>query len=214
MGFTGSNGFDLTGHALSIGAVVPAGDGLRAIVEPGPARWHALRVAPQREDQASAWLRRRGVYAFHPVLTRRATRFGKVREFQRRYIPGLVFARFKGEALMHRVLACPFITGALRRADGSWGILEPRRMGQIHAMRKIDIAAEEHRKSKSAQRRAATMVRAGESALFTGGAFAGRECEVVELDGDGGAVVRIQLFGGDVLATVCSDVLERPHKAD
>lgn len=207
MEHTGSNGFDLTAAGLAVGDVVGAAAGPAAIFRPGPARWYALRVAPQREDQAEAWLRRRGVYGFHPVLLRRVRRQGVLREYQRRYLPGYVFARFPGEPVVHAVIASPFIIGALTLASGVWGILDPRRMGQIHAMRNVDAEAEAIRKAKAAQRRAAAMVRPGDAALFTGGAFVGQQCEVVDLAADGGATVRMRLFGGDVLVAAQASAL-------
>lgn len=187
--------------SLSIGDAVDLDRAAGAIVTPGPARWYALRVSPQREDQAEAWLRLRGVYAFHPVLMRRVTRAGKVRDYARRYLPGYVFARFRGEPRAHLVLNCPFISGALCRSDGGWGVLEPARLRQIHAMRRVDAEGEAARVARAAQRRAASLARPGEAALFTGGAFSGARCEVVELNADGGATVRMSLFGGEVLVS-------------
>lgn len=198
--------------SLSIGDCVTMGHAPAALVSPGPARWYALRVTPQREDQAEAWLRLRGVYAFHPVLMRRVRRHGVIREIQRRYLPGYVFARFRGEPRAHLVLACPFISGALCRTDGSWGVLEPQKLAAIHAMRKVDAEGEAARLAKAAQRRAATMARPGEAALFTGGAFAGARCEVVEITADGGATVRMSLFGGEVLVDARAADLVGLHK--
>lgn len=186
-------------NRLAVGDMVQAAPTDRAICAPGPARWYALRVAPQREDQAEAWLRLRGVYAFHPVKVQRVRRHGVMREIHRRYLPGYVFARFPGDPLVHRVRSCPFVTGALCRSDGAWGVLEPHKLAAIHAMRKLDAAGEAASKARAAQRRAAAMARPGGPALFTGGAFAGARCEVVELDADGGARVRMSLFGGEVL---------------
>lgn len=187
--------------ALSIGDTVTLGSARGAIVTPGPSRWYALRVTPQHEDQAEAWLRLRGVYAFHPVLMRRVRQGGHVRLYARRYLPGYVFARFRGDPVRHAVLTCPFITGALCRSDGQWGVLEPDRLRQIHAMRQLDAKGEAARKVKAAQRLAAALARPGEAAMFTGGAFAGARCEVVELNADGGATVRMNLFGGEVLVS-------------
>lgn len=198
--------------SLSVGDAVTLDRTTGAIVTPGPSRWYALRVAPQREDQAEAWLRLRGVYAFHPVLMRRVTRAGKVRDYARRYLPGYVFARFRGEPRAHLVLACPFITGALCRSDGAWGVLEPQKLAAIHAMRKLDAEGEAARKAKAAQRRAASLARPGEAAMFTGGAFAGARCEVVEINADGGATVRMSLFGGEVLVSAQAADLVGLHK--
>lgn len=199
---------------LQAGDAVAAGRGLPAVVTFGPARWHALRVAPQREDQAEAWLRLRGVYAFHPVLMRRVRRGATVREYARRYLPGYVFARFDGAPVVHRVLACPFIIGALCLGGGAWGVLEPDRLRAIHAMRRLDAEGEAARAAAAKRRVAEAMVRRGDGALFTGGAFAGQRCEVVDLSAEGGAQVRMRLFGADVLVSAQVADLIRLHKGD
>lgn len=199
---------------LSIGDAVTLAPSGAALVTPGPSRWYALRVTPQREDQAEAWLRLRGVYGFHPVLMRRVTRHGRPRDYARRYLPGYVFARFRGQPVVHRVLSCPFITGALCRADGQWGVLEPQKLQAIHAMRKLDAEGEAMRAARAQRRRAQSVARVGEAALFTGGAFAGARCEVVDLNADGGATVRMHLFGGEVLVGASAADLVGLHKGD
>lgn len=168
----------------------------RAICIPGPARWYALRVTPQREDQAEAWLRLRGVYGFHPVLRRAVRQFGKLREYDRRYLPGYVFARFHGEPLTHRVTACAFITGALCRSNGEWGVLEPSKLAAIHSMRKVDADAEAARRLS---KRRLIGVEAGQAVMFRIGPFAELRGEVADLRADGGAVVRLHLFGREHL---------------
>lgn len=171
----------------------------------GSPRWYALRVAPQREEQAEAWLGRRGVYAFHPVLTVRTRRFGKLLEYHRRYLPGYVFARFRGDPIRHRVTASPFILGALARACGEWGILDPSALRQIHAMRPIDAATEAARREAKARLRSRLAAHVGGAAMFSAGAFAGQRCEVAELLADGGVKVRMALFGSEVLVTAKVD---------
>lgn len=192
----GANGADLAG--LSVGDIVAEAGGVAAIFGAGPARWHALRVGPQREEQAEAWLRRRGVLAFHPVLMRRVRRMGRVREYARRYLPGYVFARFPGEALPHRIVGHCGLIGALCRADGHWGVLDPADLRALYAMRRIEAETEAQRRAMRAASRRATMVRAGEPALFRAGPFAGVHCEVVEMTAEGGAKVRLALFGREV----------------
>lgn len=199
---------------MSVGDTLAPPQAAAAIVTPGPARWYALRVAPQREDEAEAWLRLRGVYGFHPVLMRRAVRHGRRREYARRYLPGYVFARFRGEPVVHRVLACPFILGALCRSGGVWGVLEPARLRQIHAMRRVDAEARARRLAQLRHRQARAQAQAGGAALFVGGAFAGARCEVVEIAADGGAMVRMRLFGGDVLVTAQAGDLVGLHEGD
>ncbi|GHF71083.1 hypothetical protein GCM10017056_47500 [Seohaeicola zhoushanensis] len=184
--------------------------GNRAIFSVGPQRWYALRVPPQREDQAEAWLLRRGVYAFHPVLSRRSVQHGRVREYQRRYLPGYVFARFPGDPLEHLVAGTPFILGALCRSSGHWGILRPQGLRAIYAMRKIDAASEEAR--KAVRRR--QLLHPGDRALFHTGPFAEFPCEVIEIKADGGAKVRLQLFGREILADASDGALTPLHKTD
>lgn len=180
---------------LIVGDVVGLGYGIAGIFTPGPSRWHALRVSPQREDQATAWLRRRGVIAFHPVLMRKVRRMGRVREYARRYLPGYVFARFPGIALPHLVVGHCNITGALCRSDGNWGVLHPADLRALYAMRKVEAETEAQRRAMRAAARRAMTVREGEAALFRVGPFSGLHCEVVELQADGGVTVRLQLFG-------------------
>ena len=167
----------------------------------GEVRWHALLVAPQKEDQAEAWLQRRGVYAFHPVTERKVRRAGKVREYYRRYLPGYVFARFPGRAIVHDVVACPFIQGALMTAYGTWGELHPGELRSLHAMRKVDLQLKAADRLAERQRRRSRNLQKGDRALFKSGAFVDHTCEVVELLADGGVKVRFKLFGRDVLTS-------------
>lgn len=183
-----------------------------ALYHPGPKRWYALRVAPQREDQAEAWLKLRGVYSFHPVQTRKVRRFGKVREYDRRYLPGYVFASFAGDPVVHGVLACPFITGALVRSDGVWGVLEPRKLRAIHAMRGLDAETEEARRVEVARRKRLSAVRVGDAALFRSGPFEAFDCEVIEVKAAGGVKVKLSLFGREVVSEASPDDLERVRK--
>lgn len=165
------------------------------LVNDGPARWHALRVAPQREDQAEDWLRRRGVYAFHPVLRRVVVRMGRRSEQQRRYLPGYVFARFPGVAVISRVMACPWITGAICLSGGEWGILDPKDLQAIHYMRATDRKARAAEAEAAELRRRRRMILPGQAAMFRSGPLAGQSCEVAEIDAQGGARVVLRLFG-------------------
>jgi len=183
-----------------------------AIFTDGVPRWFALRVAAQREEQAEAWLARRGVYAFHPVTKRRSVIKGRVREYHRRYLPGYVFARFPGAPVVHKVMACPFVIGALALSGGAWGVLDPRDLQAIHAMRKVDEAAAVAR--RDAKRRRRVSLRPGDAAMFSAGVFSEMRCEVVGLKADGGVVVRVALFGGDVLAKTSADDLITIKKQD
>lgn len=200
--------------ALRVGDVVGYQTDRGGIYVPGPARWYALRVRPQREDQAEAWLSMRGVYGFHPVLMRKVRRHGRDREYARRYLPGYVFARFPGDPLVHEVLSCPFVMGALtlQGGDGEWGVLEPRKLRAIYSMRKIDAEAMAAREAERARRRARAALRTGDCVLFKGGVFAGFRSEVVELRADGGVQVRLELFGRETLVGANASDLMRMHK--
>lgn len=169
------------------------------LVNDGPPRWHALRVSPQREDQAEDWLRLRGVYAFHPVLRRVTTRMGKRVEHQRRYLPGYVFARFPGAAVISRVMSCPWITGAVCLSGGEWGVLDPQALRAIHAMRATDRKARAAAAEAAELRRRRRIVLPGQAAMFQAGPLAGQSCEVIEIDAQGGARVALPLFGQQAL---------------
>ncbi|WP_283178648.1 transcription termination/antitermination NusG family protein [Gemmobacter sp. 24YEA27] len=178
-----------------------------AIFTPGKPDWYALRVAPQREDEAEAWLGIRGVSAFHPVLARQVRRHGILREYHRRYLPGYVFARFKGEPLPHRVMSCPWIIGALCLSNGEWGVLERSGLRKIHAMRKIDAGQRDARAALRARRLAEARLRSGDGVMFRSGPFAGFRAEVVELKAEGGAMVKFELFGRETLIAATDDAL-------
>lgn len=199
---------------LEVGDRVGSRSDRGAIFTPGPSRWYALRVRPQREDQAEAWLSLRGVYGFHPVLMRKVSRAGRIREYARRYLPGYVFARFPGDPLVHAVLTCPFITGALTLQGGSgeWGILEPRKLQAIYSMRKLDAQAMAARAADRVRRKAMAAIRTGDSVLFKAGVFSGFPSEVVELRADGDVRVRLRIFGRETLALAKVDDLVRVHK--
>ena len=191
-----ANGFDRPD--LRVGDVV-APRQAAGIVLPGAARWYALRVQPQREDEVEGWLHRRGVYAFHPVTERKVRLRGVARVYHRRYVPGYVFARFGGDPVVHRVMTCPWVTGALCRSDGQWGVLDPARLQAIHAMRRRDERMQQAAADDQARRRAAARMRAGDRAMFRVGPFAELPCEVVELVADGNVRLRLSLFGRDVV---------------
>lgn len=173
-----------------------------ALFAPGPRRWYALRVAPQSEARVEGWLARRGVYAFHPVLIRRVRQRGQLREVARRYLPGYVFAAFPGIPWPHLVCAHRDILGAICRADGHWGALDPEGLRAIHKMRALDRENLMALRSERIRRRQALAPKAGDPALFRNGPLAGLTCEVVEIAAQGGALVRLRMFGGDVVTSV------------
>lgn len=182
------------------------------LCNPGPVRWHALYVSAQKEEQAEAWLARRGVYGFHPVTIRKTRRAGKARQYHRRYLPGYVFARFPGEAIAHAVTACPFVHGALSRWDGSWGVLNPGELRSLHAMRSIDIQLQVADRAEERRQRRVRNLKKGDRAMFKSGPFVDHSCEVVELNGDGGVKVSVQLFGREVLTVSAAEDLVAVHR--
>lgn len=169
-----------------------------ALFAPGPARWFALRVRPQREINAERWLANRGVYAFHPVRGRRVVRRGRVIEASRCYLPGYVFARFPGWPVAHRVTDGPFVTGAVSRADGEWGALDPRDLAAIHRMRAVDDDIEARR----ALRRMPRPFLPGQAARLRAGPLSDREAEVVEVPTATRVVLRLRLFSRAMLVEV------------
>ncbi|TFL16420.1 transcription termination/antitermination NusG family protein [Jannaschia formosa] len=177
------------------------------IFVPGRPGWFALRCLPQREDAVERWLDARGVYAFHPVKSRVARRMGRVRRVEQRYLPGLVFARFPGAPVGHRVLAFPLLSDALRVADGRWGELRGCDLRRLHGMRSRD-AAQDARAEALARAAHARRLQVGMRAMFALGPVADMPCEVVEVDGLGGARVRFTLFGREIeKALDASDVM-------
>lgn len=166
---------------------------------PGAPRWHALRVAPLAEARVEAWLRQRGVDAFHPVVVRQVRERGRLVTRERRYLPGYVFARFPGVPVIHAVCGHRDVYGAICRADGNWGVLDPASLQAIKGMRRVEADLTGRRLAEVERARAALRVRAGDRALFRAGPLAGQACEVVELRPDGGAVLRLRLFGVEAL---------------
>lgn len=193
--------------SLRIGDAVPTESSSAMIFEPGESAWYALLCRPQQERQAESWLAARDVYAFHPVTSRQTRVRGKIREYERRYLPGYVFARFAGAPVPHRVLTSPFITGALCMSDGQWGILGPKRLAALHEMRARDLRQEDKRQEQKRRADAARRVRVGDRAMFKAGPFSGFHCEVVEIVASGGIKVRFDIFGRENAITTTADTL-------
>ncbi|SHI90780.1 transcription termination/antitermination protein NusG [Wenxinia saemankumensis] len=200
---------------LKIGDVVPAapaGPGL--ILDPGrPDRWYALTTRPQCEAKAEAWLEKRGIYAFHPVLERTTVVRGRRRTTVSRYVPGFVFARFPGLPRAHEVTAGPFIIDALRDSHGGWGKLNPDGLRRLHSMRRMDQAAEDRRRRAAIRFAERNRLKAGDTALFRAGPFAGFHCEVVHLPAAGGLSVRLEIFGREMQTEVDECDLVRVDRA-
>ena len=177
--------------------------GLGPLVDPGPGRWHALTVTPtaRAKIEVEDWLARNGIYAFHPVLRISRRRGGRPVTVPRCYLPGYVFAKFEGAPRIHAVCAHPDVRGAIARADGTWGVLDHRDLRAIRAMADHARAALLATHAARKRRMAAAAPRPGGQALFRAGPLAGQTAQVVELRAGGSAVVRLRLFGAEMLAT-------------
>lgn len=165
----------------------------------GGARWHALIVAPMREQHAEGWLKARGVYSFHPVRVRHKKIRGATRRIVSRYLPGYVFARFPGRIITHRVVGTPFITDMIRMANGEPGKLDPEALRALHAMREVDEQTQEAEARKRRKLKEQSRLRRGDRAVLLTGVMAGQSVEVLELKA-GRAKFSIRMFGGDIPA--------------
>jgi len=98
------------------------------ITDGGPwAAWYCILTPPQREQRVIEWLKRYGVYSFHPVQkkwrVRRTARpiagaksMGDGRHgyfHERSILPGYVFSKFTGLPRWHVLREMPNITGVL-----------------------------------------------------------------------------------------------------
>ncbi len=184
---------------LKVGDVVDGGANDRTLFLPGEKRWYALLCRPQQEVQAERWLAARGVYAFHPVTRRKSKVRGVERSYDRRYLPGYVFARFAGDPICHRVIASPFLHGALTMTNGEWGILGPKRLRALHEMRGRDERREADHAERMRRALQARRVRVGTEAMFRAGPFVGHHCEVVEVMAHGGVKVRFKMFSHEAI---------------
>ncbi len=191
----------MTDQSWTVGQVMPL-DRQPIHTGMGHPRWHVLTALPQREDAAERWLALRGVYAFHPVKSRVTRIRGREVEHWPRYLPGYVFARFPHRAIRHRVLSCPFVTGAIAMQTGAWGIIPPAALRGIHSMRKPDNADQD-------QIRRADRIRRGDRVkILSGLCGVGQTVEVHEVR-HGKARVRLPMFGSDVPADIDLRRLER-----
>lgn len=184
--------------AEAAASLMPATAAGNALFDPGPPLWFALLVRAQREVAAERWLALRGVYGFHPVRGARVRRRGRVICRDSCYLPGYVFARFPGWPVVHRVTGGPFVTGAVSRANGEWGVLDPAELQAIHRMRAVDDAIEARR----ALRRMPRPFTLGQPAQLRHGPLAGQAGEVVEMPTSGRLTLRLMLFSREMLVEV------------
>ena len=181
---------------------------LNGVFEDGDPRWHALIVAPMREQHAEGWLRARGVYSFHPVRVRHKKVRGKARRIVSRYLPGYVFALFPGRIIAHRVVGTPFITDMVRMANGEPGRLAPKDLRALHAMREVDEQTQEAEARQRQKIKDQSRLRRGDRAVLLTGVMAGQTVEVLDLTA-GRAKFSIRMFGGDIPAEADVGELQR-----
>lgn len=168
----------------------------------GHPRWHALQVAPQKEHASEAWLKLRGVEAFHPVKSRQTVNRGARKTIETAYLPGFVFARFPGKALRSRVLAFPHIRGALCVQSGHWGIIRPQDIRQLYSMRSTEAALNDRKA------RASTLTRGDKAKVLEGLWMDGQEVEILEIKA-GRAKFKLHMFGADIDAEADVDALRK-----
>jgi len=150
----------------------------------------------------AAWLKLRGVEAFHPVKERTTVRRGVRRTIESAYIPGYVFARFPGRVLRARVLAFPHITGAITMESGHWGIIRPKDIRQLYAMRSMEAQVNE-------RKAAAARIKAGDRVKVLEGLWMdGQEVEIREIRA-GRARFKLHMFGADIDAEASVDALRK-----
>ena len=180
----------------------------RSICASGAHRWHALIVPAMGEGAAEAWLSRLGVYAFHPVRTVTRLHRGRRVRVESRYLPGYVFARFRGAPVWHRIFARRLVVDVLRLHSGTPGLIRPGDLDALHAMRSVERMAEDDARRAAIADRKSRSLRRGDRVRIVDGAFADFEAEVVEI-GRGKVRFSIELFGRPVEADMSPGAVER-----
>lgn len=173
-------------------------------------RWHALKVYPQRERAAKAWLLARGVYSFYP--TRKIVRHvrGRALESERLYLPGYVFARFSGAPLWHRIISKPerriprMIHDVIRLHNGEPGMLHERSLQQLFAMRATEGELD-------ARFQHARRLRKSDRATIRSGIYEGQEIEIIEIKA-GKARFKIYMFGAEIETAMDVGRLEKVER--
>lgn len=148
----------------------------RAMVKTGRPRWHVFVVQPMSEDSVRAWFARRGIEAWFPTeqAWRRVPRARRKRvPYERRLVPGYVFARFDGEPVWSEVRKCRW----LRRVVGCDGRPAPVSDDAMAEMARVPWRLEAMRKAAEEARR----IVPGDRALIRDGAMAGWVVEVREV---------------------------------
>lgn len=187
---------------LKIGDALPF-DEQKPIIHKGRAQWFGLKCVPKAESHLKAWLAIRGIYAFYPVTkARRRIPRSRVKfvEYERRYLPGYVFARFDGEPVWNRFFdQCPFAHDVIRyQLSGQPGPLNPVDLAKLHAMRSVDEARQESAKQ-------ARTIRKGDRVRFFFSGIEFENVEVLEISGMFGKV-KLGLLGKDEIKVSLHDM--------
>lgn len=189
---------------LSVGDAVAWDD--KPLARPGPARWHALIVAPQREKLVVGLLDRSGISAFFPVIERSTRRRGKKVVYEARFLPGYVFARFPGPIVWPAVARIDAVRDMVRVRDGRPAVLRAEDLDALYAMRSRALAEIDDERRAREARRCALRARAGGRARIRSGAYAGQVVDVLEVDGARSRIV-LPLFGSAVPGEIGTDDL-------
>lgn len=157
-----------------------------------PGAWYALRIAPQAEFVTAHLLRRRGVVAWAPCLTKwvQADRHRRLvkQAVRRPLLVGYAFVKLDGPALWERVFSLAAVLGVVSLSGRPWPI------------RACDIARVRHASSRlrarEAQRGMPTnrAFEAGDEVEVLEGPFDGFTVRVAAIE-DGQARALLKLFG-------------------
>lgn len=162
----------------------------KALITPGPPRWHCLIVYPQREAPTRIWLGEHGIDSFYPVTISRQRYRGRDISRVRRYLPGYVFANFGGDPIWWRIMGDDRqnVRDVLRLHDGTPGWLHEDTLTQLQAMREVDKELEE-------RKRQARTIRKGDRVRIKTGPFKDfTDVEVKEIKGLRG-MFEVMIFG-------------------
>lgn len=166
------------------------------LVAEGVARWHCVLCPPLDEARLVKVLARHGVYAFFAAEAKVMRRNGKRIPYERAFLPGYVFARFKGPVAVHRVKALPFCKDIMRLPSDPrrLAVLNPDDLAGLHAMRSRSIHLSEDAAEAERRFKARNRPRRGGKARMLSGGFAGKVVDVLEVTGDR-MTFRFDLFG-------------------
>lgn len=156
----------------------------------GAPRWYAFTVPPQGEKRAQAFLKRKDIYSFFPVIKK--ARFHHITrakiEYEVPMIPRYVFAKMPGEPLWHVLTAQPLITGVVGHL-GCPVALTSKSITTLHKLR--DTASQVERKKREAE-----VIRAGDKVVISEGLLA-NQFKIVEVSDirNGFALLPVGMIG-------------------